>query len=270
MTAPRQQETNLSSSGTVRNSSTASRRRRGFRLKVLFFILLAVSSWVFYIGMRRLNRLLFPEDFSPSPFIQPISGNADILQDDALTTQEDPFWNLRLVNNENAIPEDIRMTLVEIPGGEQVDARIFHPLMEMLDAARSANWGIPPRVVSGYRTAETQEKFYQDKVQEYLNQGSSLEQAQEEARLLVALSGHSEHQLGLAVDINGATYDLYSWLQENSYQYGFIFRYPGDKTEITGISEEVWHYRYVGVEAATEMYQQGLCLEEYLAQNPAV
>lgn len=220
-----------------------------------------------YIGMRRLNSLFSPGNSSSFPLIQPISDNTDLLQDDSSSGQEDPFWNLRLVNSENAIPREIEMTLVEVPGGEQVDARIFHSLMEMLDAARDANWGIPPRVVSGYRTEETQEEFYQDKVQEYLDQGYSQEEAQKEADLLVALPGHSEHQLGLAVDINGATYDLYSWLQENSYQYGFIFRYPGDKTEITGISEEVWHYRYVGVEAATEMYEQGLCLEEYLAQN---
>ena len=73
----------------------------------------------------------------------------------------------------------------------------------------------------------------------------------------------------VAVDINGATYDLYFWLQENSYKYGFIFRYPGDKTDITGVAEEVWHYRYVGVEAATEMHEKGLCLEEYLAERQA-
>ena len=87
----------------------------------------------------------------------------------------------------------------------------------------------------------------------------------------VAVPGYSEHQLGFAVDINGATYDVYLWLQENSYKYGFIFRYPGNKTEITGTAEEVWHYRYVGVEAAAEIYEQGICLEEYLenleAQN---
>jgi D-alanyl-D-alanine carboxypeptidase len=76
--------------------------------------------------------------------------------------------------------------------------------------------------------------------------------------------GHSEHQLGFAVDINGATYDVYLWLQENSYKYGFIFRYPGSKTDITGTAEEVWHYRYVGKEAAKEIYERGICLEEYL------
>ena len=81
------------------------------------------------------------------------------------------------------------------------------------------------------------------------------------------IPGYSEHQIGLAVDINGATYDLYFWLRENSCKYGFIFRYPGDKTDITGVSEEVWHYCYVGVKAVTEMYGRGICLEEYLAEE---
>lgn len=80
----------------------------------------------------------------------------------------------------------------------------------------------------------------------------------------VAVPGFSEHQLGFAVDINGETDELYSWLQQNSYKYGFIFRYPGNKTDITGIAEEVWHYRYVGTEAAAQMYENDLCLEEYL------
>ena len=57
------------------------------------------------------------------------------------------------------------------------------------------------------------------------------------------------------------------WLQENCYKYGFIFRYPGDKTDITGVTEEVWHYRYVGVEAATEIHERGICLEEYLEEK---
>ena len=74
----------------------------------------------------------------------------------------------------------------------------------------------------------------------------------------------SEHQLGLAVDINGAVYDIYLWLEENSWKYGFIFRYPAYKTDLTGVAGEVWHYRYVGKEAAQEIYEQGVCLEEYL------
>ena len=76
----------------------------------------------------------------------------------------------------------------------------------------------------------------------------------------------SEHQLGLAVDINGAVYDIYLWLEENSWKYGFIFRYPAYKTDLTGVAGEVWHYRYVGREAAREIMEQGICLEEYLGE----
>ena len=83
----------------------------------------------------------------------------------------------------------------------------------------------------------------------------------------VALPGTSVHELGLAVDINGAVYAIYPWLQEHSYEYGFIFRYPEDKQDLTGVAEEVWHYRYVGKEAAQAIHDQGICLEEYLADG---
>lgn len=181
----------------------------------------------------------------------------------------DTTWNLVLVNYENAIPENYEPKLVEVPGGEKVDERIYDPLMEMLEAAKEGNWDQLPMVVSGYRTQETQQQFFDDKVAEYRKEGNSQSEAEELAKQWVSLPGYSEHQIGLAVDINGATYDLYFWLQENSYKYGFIFRYPGDKTDSTGVAEEVWHYRYVGVEAATEMYEKGLCLEEYLAERQA-
>ena len=176
----------------------------------------------------------------------------------------DTSWYLMLVNKWNPIPENYEVNLVKIKGGECVDERIYEPLMEMLEDAKDENWNQLPKVVSGYRTAEKQQSLYDEKITEYKKKGYSESEAKELAEEWVAVPGYSEHQLGFAVDINGATYDLYLWLQENSYKYGFIFRYPGYKTEITGISEEVWHYRYVGVEAATEIYEQGLCLEEYL------
>ena len=177
---------------------------------------------------------------------------------------QDTDWNLTLVNKWNPLPEDYEVSLVEVPGGEKVDERIYDPLMEMLEDAKEGNLGQLPLVVSGYRTQETQQQLYDEKIAEYRAQGYSEAEAAEQAEQWVAVPGHSEHQLGFAVDINGATYDLYLWLQENSHKYGFIFRYPGNKTDITGTAEEVWHYRYVGVEAAAEMYEQGLCLEEYL------
>lgn len=200
------------------------------------------------------------------PVIQ-VSAPPSVPAENLPEEKDDAGWNLVLVNNENAIPENCQPNLVEAPGGEQVDERIYEPLMELLEAAKAGNWDQMPMVVSGYRTQKTQQKLFDDKVTKYQSEGHSRSEAEEMAKQWVAVPGYSEHQLGLAVDINGATYDLYFWLQENSWKYGFIFRYPGNKTELTGVAEEVWHYRYVGVEAATEMYEKGLCLEEYLAER---
>ena len=108
-----------------------------------------------------------------------------------------------------------------------------------------------------------------EKIEEYKNEGYPGAEAEELARQWVAVPGTSEHQLGIAVDINadnaGSSDDeVYTWLAENSWQYGFIRRYPPDKTEITGTIYEPWHYRYVGKEAAREIASSGVCLEEYL------
>lgn len=174
-------------------------------------------------------------------------------------------WNLTLANKWTSIPDNFEINLKEVEsGGAQVDERIYESLMTMLEDAKAENGGMLPTVNYGYRTQEEQQKLYENKIAEYRNQGYSESRATEETEKWVALPGTSEHQLGLAVDIKGDTYAVFTWLQENSYKYGFIFRYPGYKTEITGIAEEVWHYRYVGVEAATVMHEQDLCLEEYL------
>ena len=180
------------------------------------------------------------------------------------TSNDIENWNLILVNKWNKIPDNYNVELVEVPGGEKVDKRIYEPLMQMLNDAKESNWNKEPIVVAGYRTNEKQTELYEERIEEYKKDGYSEKEAITEAEKWVSVPGYSEHQIGLAVDINGATYDLYFWLQENSYKYGFIFRYPGNKTDITGISEEVWHYRYVGKEVAKEIYDKGICLEEYL------
>ena len=195
------------------------------------------------------------------------SASAGSLVREIRIEKKDADWNLVLVNHQNAIPADYEINLIELPGGEKVDKRSYTPLMAMLEAARESNLDQLPIIASGYRTQETQQRLYEDKIAQYQSQGYSPGNAKQMAEQWVAVPGYSEHQVGLAVDINGAIYDLYFWLQENSYRYGFIFRYPRNKTDITGVAEEVWHYRYVGVEAATEMYEKGLCLEEYLAEK---
>ena len=176
-------------------------------------------------------------------------------------------WNLIVVNRWNEIPEEYVVDLIELSNGQKVDSRIYPALQEMFDAARAE--GIYPIVGEGYRTAEEQQKILDDKIQAYINEGYSRARAEKTAKEWVALPGTSEHQLGIAVDINAdkskcSNDEVYEWLAENAYKYGFILRYPGGIQEITGTSYEPWHYRYVGVEAAKDIYEQGICLEEYM------
>lgn len=184
-------------------------------------------------------------------------------ESEGLEIAEDPLWYLRLVNRDHPLPESYELNLVEVPGGQMVDERIYEPLMELLNAATAENLG--PIVVAGYRTWEKQQSLMDAKIAEYLAQGYSEEDAVALAERWVSIPGHSEHQLGIAVDINGSIYEIYAWLAAHSWEYGFIQRYPAGKTDITGCQEEPWHYRYVGVEAAAAIYESGLCLEEYLA-----
>lgn len=176
-------------------------------------------------------------------------------------------WNLIVVNRWNEIPEEYVVDLIELSNGQKVDSRIYPALQEMFDAARAE--GIYPVVREGYRTAEEQQEILDDKIQAYINEGYSRARAEKTAEEWVALPGTSEHQLGIAVDINAdkskcSNEEVYTWLVENAYKYGFILRYPVGKQEITGTSYEPWHYRYVGVEAAKDIHEQGICLEEYM------
>lgn len=95
-----------------------------------------------------------------------------------------------------------------------------------------------------------------------------------EAETYSARAGYSEHQLGLAVDIVNGKWNYlseddeeYTWLINNSYKYGFILRYPRGSEYITGYVFEDWHFRYLGVELATKVYESGLTYDEYIARN---
>ena len=153
-----------------------------------------------------------------------------------------------------------------------MDSRAYPDLQEMMDACRAA--GLDPKICSSYRTQDKQQELYENKIQRLMDEGYSYERAVEEAGSVVAVPGTSEHQTGLALDIVDASYQILDeeqentqvqqWLMEHSWEYGFVLRYPNGKSEITGIIYEPWHYRYVGREAAREMTELGMCLEEYV------
>lgn len=173
---------------------------------------------------------------------------------------------LILVNSENKIPDDFSIDLITLSNGEKVDRLMYPYLQEMFDDMREN--GLYPVVVSGYRSEEEQLNIFEDKYAAYIEDGYKNKEAKKLTKDLVALPGTSEHQLGLAVDINPdrkkSGDEVYQWLKDNAHKYGFIKRYAEDKTEITGISNEPWHYRFVGEEAAEEIYEMNFCLEEYI------
>ena len=182
------------------------------------------------------------------------------------TSNTDRDWNLILVNRFYQIPNDYEMVLKKLSNGKQVDVRIYDSLMKMI--SDGASEGYYMTVVEAYRTEAEQQILLEEKISNYIDMGYPEIIAKIVAQSWVAIPGTSEHQLGIAVDINPdyqkSGREVYDWLSENAHEYGFVYRYPKDKIIITGIQNEPWHYRYVGIEAATEMHEQELCLEEYL------
>lgn len=185
-------------------------------------------------------------------------------------------WQLLLVNAWQELPEDYQVELRTLANGLQVDERIYDDLNDMLTDCRKA--GLEPIVCSAYRTESTQTRLYRNKISRLLSAGWSRDTVEQEAARWVAPPGTSEHQTGLALDIVSADYQLLDekqaqtpeqqWLMAHCWEYGFVLRYPTDKSAVTGIGYEPWHYRYVGKEAAREMTQRGVCLEEYLGAVP--
>ena len=187
-------------------------------------------------------------------------------EEDPAQTQTGDDWKLILVNAEHPVPEDYSVTLKELRNDQWVDERIYPELQQMFDDARAE--GIYPLINESYRSAERQQEILDNYIAAYEAEGLSTEEAQQRALEVVAKPGTSEHQLGLALDII-VEYEedstvTWQWLKENCWRYGFILRYPEDKTEITGISYEPWHFRYVGAEAAQQITERGITLEEYL------
>ena len=180
-------------------------------------------------------------------------------------------WNLMLVNRNNPVPDDWETDLVTLDNGRRVDRRILPELQAMFDACRKA--GLKPTVYTAYRSYEDQEKMLITKYRQYKKRGYSTKKAQIEALKVANYPGYSEHQLGLAVDIDSSNTevcsneDVWDWVKHHCQEYGFIWRYPSVKTGVTGISNENWHFRYVGVEAATYIMENQLCLEEYLQEK---
>ena len=202
---------------------------------------------------------------------------------------------LKLVNKSNPAGEDyVPENLVPVDtayttGAKSIELEecVAKAVISMIDAMRAE--GINNvSVTSAYRTYEYQEQLFARYIAEEREKHPTWSDEEVRAEVLTysAAPGTSEHQTGLCVDLftnemeglynygsetPNNPYDkgfaetaAFEWLCEHAHEYGFILRFPEDKTDITGYSYESWHYRYVGVEHAKKIYEQGITLEEYL------
>ena len=186
-------------------------------------------------------------------------------------------WNksapleLKIVNKSNALPEGYKIDdLKTCNGGKKVSSYIYDDLMDMINGASKSN--VKLWVVSGYRDYKYQKKLFDNQLNFELKSEKNREKATKKAAETVAFPGKSEHNLGLAVDMNSTENGFektgaYKWLSENAYKYGFILRYKPEKMNHTGVIYEPWHYRYVGKKYAKLIKDSGLCLEEYAANE---
>lgn len=189
---------------------------------------------------------------------------------------------LMLVNKQNPLPDNYSINFTTIPTKYYIqsgvdfrlDSRAAPYMTAMLDAAKKD--GVNIGMVCGYRSNATQATLYQNKINTLMKTGVTSATAESEAAQAVAPPGYSEHASGLAADLayNGNSYldssyentPAFTWLSAHAAEYGFILRYPKDKTSITQYEYEPWHYRFVGVENAQKIKASGLCLEEYVNQ----
>ena len=182
-------------------------------------------------------------------------------------------WNLILINEATLLTEEVMFEAAYLDNDMKVDARIYEELTQMLYDGTQA--GLSFIVCSAYRSISYQEELFNDQVAKLQAEGMTPEEAYTVAKTSIAVPGASEHHLGIAVDIIADAYreldeqqsltPEYQWLRDNCYKYGFIVRYPEGRSDITGFIYEPWHFRYVGVEAATYITEHNLSLEEFLA-----
>ncbi len=204
----------------------------------------------------------------------PIEGTEKYYEDVVL--QKPPFSILVLVNKSSVLPHDYEpedlVTLDNFAPGRMEEVKQMRKvaaeaMVELVAGAETDGYEILP--TSGYRSYQLQTTIFQNVTNSY---GSV-----ESANTVSALPGQSEHQSGLAMDmscesVNYRIVDAFGeteeakWLAEHAYEYGFIIRYPKGKEDITGYQYEPWHLRYVGEDAAKEIYEQDITFEEYSAE----
>ena len=187
-----------------------------------------------------------------------------------------------LVNHTNKMPDNYTFDTKECGSQTAVNKTLQTPacdaFLEMQKAAAAD--GVTVWMQSGYRSVKYQTGLYERKTKYYTDRGYDTATAKEMAAAVVNPPGYSEHNCGLAADLNSPEHTgldegfenttAFRWLCEHAVEYGFILRYPKGAEDKTEITYEPWHWRYVGRENAAKISASGLCFEDYIAQLHAI
>ena len=212
-------------------------------------------------------------DYSMQNVIYTVNMGLDYPFYQGVAVVENPYNPLVLVNKYNHLPAGFeRENLVGVSKEHKtndgryywLEAETYEQYIKMWNAAKLE--GLSMEIVSAYRTEQYQRTLYDNRLT--IN-------GKVYADNYTARPGASEHQTGLAVDVGNSKgvfeyTNEFKWLQQHAHEYGFILRYPKGKEWITGYSYEPWHYRYVGVDAARTIQQEGITYEEYYVKYVGV
>lgn len=210
-----------------------------------------------------------PDESSTEPESSSTEAPANWEAYDPVTELAGEKWALTLINKTYPLDKKYSPTLSPVVEGSSVtaDSRVSEAYQLMYADALAAGYVLTP--YSAYCSYQGQQTIYNNKIQSFIFQGMTEDEAKANAEKRIEPAGCSENGAGLAVDVISASAgfastDEYKWLTQNAFKYGFVLRYPDDKTDVTGMIFQPWHWRYVGIEAATEMKNNNQCLEEYL------
>ena len=265
------------------------RRSRAIRRVAGLTVMLCVAAGgVSFLLTRRAvvpsasaaSAISMPAQSIADPTVSPAENTAapanalGLTADEARAMLADPL--MVLVNHTSKMPDDYTFDTKECGSATAVNKTLqtvaCDAFLSMQKAAAAD--GVTVWMQSGYRSVKYQTSLYERKTKYYLDKGYDNATAKEKAAAVVNPPGYSEHNCGLAADLNSPEHTgldegfektaAFRWLCEHAGDYGFILRYPKDAEDKTEIIYEPWHWRYVGVENAAKINASGLCFEEYI------
>ena len=215
------------------------------------------------------------EAWLSASFVSEVASQSTSSLDENTKGLDPDYSRLQLVNSENPLPDDYdyegNLAIIDkkyLCGTlNKMDKEALPYAIKMIEAAWKEN--VELYILSPYRSYSTQDTLFNNEVTKLTKSGLNADEAEIKAATVVAKAGTSEHHTGLAIDFNiaedsFANSESYRWLLENAENYGFIMRYSEEKQPITGIVNESWHWRFVGINHAKAINSLDMCLEEYI------